>query len=288
MVNFKLIGMGALLLCTSGVFVGVQDIEAQSPGVVLRRGTDDKSADKPSKSPVVHLPGNGELGGESGLPPSEGSGPPSEPSSGYEEDDGEPPSYFGEEIKGQLVFVIDVSASMQGGCSTGSMEDYDGNTVSNPRKIQVLKYETVRVLKLLGKNDYLDFVQLAGVAGGSRLTPTWKGELVPMDDSGKTEAIEFIKGMDTWVLTPTYPALQKACTIYGSEINRFLFLSDGAPVGNLQVWGKSFVLADLPGWYQPLRDFGCTMSVIHIGREGGDREFMRNCAELAGGTFVAK
>ena len=222
------------------------------------------------------------------MPNSEGSRPPVEPTTGYEEEDGEGPTYFGEAAKGTLVFVIDVSASMRGASSTGSVVDYDGNTVSNPSKIQVLKYETVRVVKLLTEHDHLDFVQLAGVVGGSRLCPTWQGKLVPMNDANKAAAIEFIKNMDTWVLTPTYPALKKGCTLYGSQIDRFFFLSDGAPVGNLQVWGKPQVLADFPGWYQPLKDYGCALSVIHIGREGPDREFMKQVAEQNGGSFTAR
>lgn len=76
--------------------------------------------------------------------------------------------------------------------------------------------------------------------------------------------------MTAWYGTPTYRALKRACTEYGTDIDTLIFLSDGVPYPGRLEDGKQHIPAifsEFPGWYAPIAAYGCKLKCIHIGQE---------------------
>jgi len=191
----------------------------------------------------------------------------------------DPPPFFGEPISGSFIWVLDRSGSMgardQG---SGPIEDENGNTVSQPSRIQVVKAECIKVLRQVKEDDHFAIVTFASSVSNF-------ASLVEGTPSNVADAIQMISSMYPSGATAAHDALQIACNNYGNEIDKLFFLSDGAP----NVTGTSAqILQNFPGWFQAKKDGGCSLVCVHIGNDGYAAQFMQSLASQNGGTYIHK
>jgi hypothetical protein len=177
----------------------------------------------------------------------------------------DPPTYYGEPVQGKFCFLLDASGSMSG---------------SN---IATLRAETTATITDLTEDDEFDCAAYGGQFSAAAAYSTYLWEaLLPGTDGNKSAAISWVNGSATnpGGMTPSYAALQKACNVYPSDLNKFFFITDGYP----NITGSaSQILADFPGWWSNFSD--CDLVCVCIG--GGGASFMQDLAALAGGTYVA-
>ncbi|MCK6439444.1 MAG: hypothetical protein L6Q71_04505 [Planctomycetes bacterium] len=242
-------------------------------------------ADAPSGRGILRMPSSNDAGNDA--PRAEGEAAPAEP--GDTDGDDDTSGFFGQDVFGNTVFILDVSASMMLG-DMGAGEDCDGNAIAHMTRLDVVKVETIRTLNTLSESDWFDFVLLAGAEAGaangtvsSPLTDVWQGELVQATEMRVGQAIAYVQGLATWWGTPTY-----ACMEYGNDLDRVAFLSDGQPFPFEIASGNHIesILRDFPEWFAPLREQGCALSCIHIGHNQGAGTFMQTLAAQNGATYV--
>ena len=247
----------------------------------LRRGTDANSADKPSKSAVLSLrnmPGVDKSGWPPmpdeedenlGLPPIE-EHLPAEPDS--EDPPPIPPTFFGEIVPEQFVFLIDTSGSMESPAgATSEMEDADGNVMNSPSRLQLIKQELLKMIADLPDGYEFDLVVFPGINVPTR---AWKGALVVANDATRAAAAAWVEGLVASGGTPMSSALEEITSNYPEDII-----------------DKMFVLCDgffqhpsaFPAWWKSFRDNGCEFIGVHIGSSGA--EAMMKLVATVGGKY---
>lgn len=189
--------------------------------------------------------------------------------------------FFGEDVFGRVIWVLDRSGSMGvSDTGQGEIEMPDGSNISNPNRLQVVKAETVRAINALTEDD-----EFALVTFGASPDVDYSEAMVKATAGNKQAGVGKVVSMVAYGGTPAYPALQRACQQYGAEVTKLFFLSDGAPnVGG----GAPQILADFPGWYQPLQDENCQLVCILIGNSGAAAQFMQSLANQNAGTYIVK
>ena len=149
-------------------------------------------------------------------------------------------------------------------------------------RIASLRAETTALIAELTEDDELDCVAYGGQFSGTGYVKYMWGSLLPASEANKSSATSWVNGpsMNPGGMTPSYAALQSACNTYPSDLDKFLFVTDGYP----NITGSSSqILADFPGWWSKFTD--CELICICIG--GGGATFMQQLAALAGGTYIA-
>lgn len=234
-----------------------------------------KTHDRPAGHVIVKVPdaSGGTGGGPSEPPPvidpeppSDGEDiPPVEPGDTEPPEEEDPP-FYGEPVRGKVVFLLDASGSMYGS------------------RVASLRAETTSVIQLLNENDEID-----AVAYGSQFPAAqhysvfmW-GALLPCTDGNKNSAIAWVNGPATnpGGGTPTYACLKRSCELYPADLDQMFLVTDGYP--NIS-GSASQILADFPGWWTKFND--CTLIAVCIG--GGGASFMQQLAALApNGTYIA-
>lgn len=291
--------MAACALCI-GAFANEAMAQAAPGGTVnpeLRRSKDVGETDKPARAPRIVLPADPSApaapppGGGPGTPPVEDdpNAPPVEPpvpDPPVEEED--PPTFFGEPVSGNFVWCLDRSGSMGiADSGSGPIEDWNGNVVSNPNRITVVKSECIKVLGLLKEED-----EFAITSFGDNPEWTWFNARVPATDGNKQSAINFVRNMQAYGWTPAYTALMKACTMYGTDLDKLYFLCDGSPNYDSGApggyGGPSTILSAFPGWFSGLKAQGCELVCVCIGSDYGAAQFMQDLANQNGGTYIKK
>jgi hypothetical protein len=206
-------------------------------------------------------------------------GPPVEIDDNPEED--EPPTFFGEPAEGTFVWCLDRSGSMSThDPGTGAIEYSGGQLITNPTRLQVMKFETISVLEKLSEKDEFAIVHFGGCP-----TVTYYQALVKANEANRQQGINQVNALTAYGSTPAKPALNKATHQYGALLDKIFFLCDGEP--NLQGTAQE-ILADFPNWYDPIRANGCEFVSILIGNSGPAEEFMTAIANVAGGTFIRR
>ena len=192
----------------------------------------------------------------------------------------EPPQFFGETISGKFVWTLDRSGSM-GAIDSGSgpIEGAGGDIISNPNRIQIVKSECIRVLTQLAEED-----MFAIVTFGSNPEWTWYDQMVAATPGNVSQAVAFVSAMAANGWTPCFHALELSCD-YDVDTNKLFLLCDGQPNAG---GGPSEILAAFPGWFQPMRDSGCTLVCVHIGTSGLAAQFMQDLANGNGGIYIHK
>src|SRR5690606_28294624 len=71
--------------------------------------------------------------------------PPIEPTDPEVEEE-DPPTFFGEPLSGNFLWVLDTSGSMELVCDA-SVEDYDGNVVVAPSRLEIVQFECIKALE---------------------------------------------------------------------------------------------------------------------------------------------
>ncbi|MCK6438822.1 MAG: hypothetical protein L6Q71_01315 [Planctomycetes bacterium] len=260
---------------------------------ILMRSGETAGADAPSGRLMLRVPAKDGADSESSRPPVETGNPSVEPSDPMDED-GEGPFIFGIEIVGhKVVFNLDFSLSM--GASHGSYEDADGNIISNASRLDIVKAEAIKAIKAFDDTFSFDLVYLAGgePADICQLpnSDAWQGALVQCTGEAQAAAIEEIKTRTTWLGTPTYRSLERACHDY-SDIDTLFVLSDGAPYPATPKFlgGRKHMAAcleDFPGWFSRFEDakFICIFigdpNAKTVGAMGGGAEAVEFMATLA-------
>ncbi|NUQ34568.1 MAG: VWA domain-containing protein [Planctomycetaceae bacterium] len=256
------------------------------------RVSGESGADTPSGRLVLRMPAASDQSQTEGSPSGEGGEPPAEPNEGYPDEDSGDSSFFGEQVGGKAVFVIDVSLSMMiTDCGAG--EDWDGNAQGSMSRLAVVKTELINTLRSVEESFEFDIVWLAGGAHPCKPpnTEAWKGELVQCTRIVRDEAIEAVKNQTMWFGTPTWRALQRACFDYPDDLDVMIHLTDGEPFpyGGGE-WGnmthKEAVLDDFPVWYAAKKEYGCKLVGVHVGTLSKSRDFMEQWCAQNGATFV--
>jgi len=180
------------------------------------------------------------------------------------------PTFFGTEIKSQrLVFVIDVSGSMQGD------------------RLQRAKDQLVQVLQ--GLNDDGHFTIVA-FSAGCRI---WNERLQEANDRNKGNAIEFVQGLQASGNTLTLTAMEAAFEVEGADA--IVLLSDGAPTetdDRGQPLDANGVLKEINAlnrfrrWQIDTFGFDLGGGMMGGGMGGGFGDFMRDLAESNDGTYT--
>ncbi len=258
---------------------------ALPPEPETRRAADSGEVDKPTPPVRIVIPppaaGNPPTGDQLPPPESDIDGPPEEILEEPPTEVEEPPTFFGEPVSGNFVWVLDRSGSMSAADSgSGPIEGAGGNIMVNPNRIQVVKSECTRVLMQLKEEDMFAIISFGGGPDVS-----WYEALVYATGANKTQGINTVNAMIASGMTPAYPALQRACQQYGTELDKMYFLCDGGPN---QGGNAAQILADFPNWYSGLREAGCELVCVHIGNSGAAASFMQALANGNGGTYIHK
>jgi hypothetical protein len=223
-------------------------------------GTGDTPA--PPPEPPVTPPAENE-----DIPPSETppDGPPAE----------EPPTYFGEPVKGKFAYLLDASGTMGGS------------------QIATVRAESTATITALTEDDEFDCVAY-GDQFGIQMNYSnflW-GALMPATGGNKGSAIAWVNGPATnpGGGTPTYACLKKSCETYPADLTKMFLLTDGSPNTS---GSAAQILADFPIWWEKFEGGagdegeGTTLVCICIGGSGPAMQFMQSLAALAGGVYIS-
>lgn len=191
-------------------------------------------------------------------------------------------------MKGNFIWVLDRSGSMGiYDSGSGPIEDWNGNVISNPNRITIVKSECIKVITQLKEAD-----EFAIVTFGMSPEWTWFNARVPASEGNKTAAVNFVKNMAANGWTPAYTALNKACTLYGTDNDKLYFLCDGSPNYDSNApggfGGAATILSAFPGWFSGLKAAGCQLVCVCIGSDYGAAQFMQDLANQNGGTYIKK
>ncbi|NUQ35627.1 MAG: hypothetical protein HUU29_11890 [Planctomycetaceae bacterium] len=253
----------------------------------LLRSNDTDGADAPSGRGMLRMPAaSGVNANDNTAPGTEDGEPPTEPSDpGTENDEMEPPSFFGEAVSVKNIFIIDVSLSMRV-YDVGGGIDYDGNAVAYMTRLMLVKTELINFLRAADDDIWFDIIWLAGgnYPCDAPNTDAWRGELVQCTDEIRQEAINVVRDQGMWAGTPTWRALKRACEDYPDDIGLMVHLTDGAPFPPLAgEWGTDHdqaVYNDFPAWFAPKKANGCNLIGIHVGYNSQAGSFMQEwCAQ---------
>ncbi|MBX3461162.1 MAG: VWA domain-containing protein [Planctomycetes bacterium] len=262
----KLVLVVALCLFTGGI--------CAQTSITSPDSGKDTTHDRPAGHVVVKVPdASGGTGGPGEptspvdpTPPSDGEDiPPSEPGDTDPPEEDDRPPYYGEPVRGKVVFLLDASGSMYGS------------------RVASMRAETTTVIQKLNEHDEID-----AVAYGSQFPAAqhysvfmW-GALLPCTDGNKSSAIAWVNGPATnpGGGTPTYACLKRSCEVYPANLDQMFLITDGYP----NVSGSaSQILADFPSWWGKFTK--ARFFAVCIG--GGGASFMQQLATLAGGTYIA-
>lgn len=265
----------ALAFIVSSTFSAAQD--AKTTPQAFKPDNTDSHADTPTAPPRLRLSGTAPVAKTDPEPdPDEDKDTPPEPDEDAEEET--PPTFFGEEIEEAFVFVLDRSGSMLAIDGTSCpVEDEDGNIITNPNRMQIVKAQAVTAMKKLDPEVH----EFALVTFGGNVT--YYQARVKATEANKQTAISQINSMQATGATPAYKALEVSTKYYGDDLKQFFFLSDGAPnVGG----GPEDILTIFPSWYHDLKEHGCELFCIQIGESDGATEFMTSLAYQNGGKYM--
>ncbi|NUQ35996.1 MAG: hypothetical protein HUU29_13775 [Planctomycetaceae bacterium] len=263
---------------------------AESDGPKLFRDDSGDGADRPSGRLLLRMPQKVDDVSPQpvAVPTAEPSEPPAEPEEPVEER--ELPTFFGEPVSGRVVFIIDVSLSMNL-WDVGAGEDYNGNIVAKRTRIHAVKFELWKMVQNLDDDVAFDIIWLAGNDYDAfPRTDAWKGQLVNATESIKEEAVEAIKRQVLWGGTPTWHALKRATHDYGNDLSKLVLLTDGEPFPrDAGDWGDSHdsaILNDFPGWFEPIAANGCELLCVQVGQNPGATAFMGQFAAATGSAYI--
>ncbi len=245
----------------------------------LYRKTDTNNGDKPSGVMRLKIPPRPDAEGwRPPMPDPEPEDLPfikQEPLPEPEDDPPEPPAptFFGEIIPEQFIFLIDVSGSMATSANaTTEMEDADGNVMTNPSRMDLIRAELIRMIKTIP--DEYEFDLIAFPNADKNSTYTWRGKLVIANDATRAQAIAWVESLYPCGGTPMDKALFVITHEYPEDII-----------------DKMFVLCDgffehpsaFPSWWAPFKTNGCVFVGVHIGASGAAA--MMKLAMSVGGKY---
>jgi hypothetical protein len=168
-------------------------------------------------------------------------------------------SFYGlEVISNRLVFVIDISGSM-------NAKAYEGLT-----RIEIAKRELNRVVATLLVDDHFNIIAFSG---GVR---AWVDALTPGNEKNRTAAKDFVDRLQANGGTAIYDALAEA--FEDQAIDTIYFLSDGDPSAGLVV-DPATIRSEVARWNSARH------IVIHCIAVGQDHSLLRGLAEDSGGSY---
>ena len=150
---WSLIAMGLCLVFAQGV--------AAQP-VIGRDGGSE--TDKPTKPVSVRIP-HAPIGDNDDTPDGEvkedGDGQGEDGDPDIEDDDAL--TFFGEKVNGNFVLCLDRSGSMaESDNGSGPIQDWNGNVISNPSRLIVVKTEAIKLIMRLKKENEFAIVSFGG------------------------------------------------------------------------------------------------------------------------------
>lgn len=291
-----------LLIAQYGASVHGESTSSESNGVSvdLVRET-ARGADTSSGKLCLVISSNRSSATDGHVPGDEKNEPPAEPADPNVENGNDTPSFNGEPLRDRFLWILDCSVSMRISDSSDSVEDWEGNVVTSPSRIDLLKIECIKTLSTLTPDQEFDILLLAGnenpeAKSHPPQTKAWKNHFVSADSSTLDEALQFIKDIQVWPGTPTYTALQRACSEWGSEIDQIFLISDGAPTrfdvpgvddGPMQseAAGK-VIIQEFATWFAPLQAYGCELHCLLIGNNPKAHGFLQNLASAFNAKFA--
>lgn len=262
--------------------------DGSQPTLIRSEGSD--GADTPSGKLLLRVPAAKDTSDDA--PAVENAQPPAEPGEPEVEDDA-PTTFFGEPIGGRFLWVLDVSGSMATWSDVDSFEDADGNVMAQPLRIEVMKAELIKCIRKLSGADAFDIVTFpaAWSQPGCR-SWSWNKELLAATPDVRDAAIEYVKNLNYYLGTPSWTALKYACERYAPDMDKILFLSDGAPTPHgvvpQVITSKDAVksiLRDFPDWFAPHKAKGCVVSCVQFGEWDFGADFMGRLAGENGGEY---
>jgi hypothetical protein len=168
------------------------------------------------------------------------------------------PSYYGMPIQARrLVFVIDVSGSMEG------------------LRLLTAKREMMRAINALPADAAFSIVAFSSRVG------IWQRKLMPATPAGKQKAAQFVYGLRAGGETAAYDALEAA---FGFDVEAVYFLSDGDP--NAGKISKPAAIIDAMVQANHMRRISVYTIGIAPGQPGSLLDnFMRSLAEENLGVY---
>ena len=199
-----------------------------------------------------------------------------------EEPPQEIPTFFGKPAGGKIVLVLDRSGSMGIQDNTSAIEDNNGNTITNPTRMQILKVEAISLLSKLSENDWFAIVSFGYP------TLTAYQNLVQATPPNVAAGIATINALIVNGGTPAHIALKTGCQKYGSALDHLFFVCDGYPSGDQSSPGPPVILVEFPIWFAPLKVSGCQFTCIHIGGDVYSTQFMTQLANSVDGDYIKR
>lgn len=172
---------------------------------------------------------------------------------------------YGRPVDGRTLFVFDASSSMQ---------DF----------IDSLKEETIKVIKTLTESDEFDCMTFNTDLKENFARGVLFGELRKATEGNKKLAIEWVNNIVPMGLTPTYKALQYACSEYPINLNRMFLVTDGHPSRG---WPTNEnhtrnIIPKSKEWWKRFKR--CKLTCISI--KSGGISFVKELAQAVGGSYI--
>jgi len=181
---------------------------------------------------------------------------------------------YGTVTSKRVVFVIDLSGSMEASFTTNNGQSYS--------RLAFVKMELAKALQSLDQSCKFNIIMFESS------TRTWQQFMQQATPANIQSAMSFVSGLQTGGATDIYGGLQTAYNY--TDCDRIYFLTDGMPTSGLKT-NISEILADVAQWNQA-RNIKIYSTAFLMGDFGGDdkagsRNLMRKLAEITGGVYRA-
>lgn len=217
--------------------------------------------------------------------------PPNDEEEDPDEDDeelGDPPTFMDEELEGsQIVLCLDASGSMSCTYNPGyPVYNSGGGIVGSPNRWQTVQSEAANAIGGMTEDHEFDVIIY------DSYVHSCFGVLTEATASSKQFAISWVYSKHTTGCTNSYDALLLGLTNYGTQLDLFMFMSDGYPnTGNGHSpcsWYscESAVLSMVSGLIPNQQKPAFRFIAIQVG--GSPMSFMQSLGNLPRSTFVLK
>lgn len=183
-----------------------------------------------------------------------------------------PPTFYGEEVGGQMIFLLDATGSM-----TGS-------------KIASLRLEITQAIMSLRECDEFDLIAYGTQFPAPSYTNKMAGSLIAATAANKEAAIAWVNSaaLNPGENNPDYYSLKECCATYPPTLKKFFYVSDGGAWWSLPPPGggspASAIIAQMPTWMERFEH--CSLVAICIRGWLEDKRFMTLLAAVCGGTVI--
>ena len=189
----------------------------------------------------------------------------------------------------RIVYIIDVSGSMETPLGEGTVTGPDADMMSGP-KIELAKRSLTRTIRTLPEDAFFNIIAF------DNLVKVWQPKMLKATQANKNEAYKHIRELKPAGSTYLYGALKAAFGMagmgatdreYAADVDTIVLLTDGAPTDNNPVkstrMDEKVIIDAVRQWNELAK---VTLHVIAID-EARSIKLLRILAQENNGTYVA-